>query len=115
MKLTQEGSIRSLSEARVVRAAGELETAILAEVEKLAPGKISPDIDLTVVSKGYLTGKVANLRKRGKLTLDIGVVKTKTGGYAFARYHEPRISKFAKWAPKAPSQPVTRRKQPVAA
>lgn len=96
--LTQPGStFRSLAEARVIRTPGELEQALVALAKEVKAGNISPDIDPSIVSKNQLTGKVSDLRKRGKLTLDIGVVKTKSGGYAIARYTEPRVSPFAKW------------------
>lgn len=105
MQLTLPNStIRDLSSARVTRTPGELEKAIIAEVGKLAPGKIGPDIDPQVVTKNHLAGKVAELRRKGRLTLDIGVVTTESG-YALARYLEERVSPFAKWHKKEGEQP----------
>ena len=98
MNITLPNStFRPLSEAKVVRPAGELDQALVELAKQVTAGGISPDIDPAVVSKNYLSGKVTELRKNGKLTLDMGVVKTKTGGYALARYTKPRISPFAKW------------------
>lgn len=110
MQLTLASStIRDLSEARVTRTPGELEKAIAEIVGQLAPGKIGPDIDPQACTKNHLAGKVAELRKKGRLTLDIGVVTTETG-YAIARYKEERVSQFAKWNKKAaaPRRPAAR-------
>ena len=88
--LALKGHTRPLEEAKKKRSPGEFENAVLALAQTLGPGQASADIDPKAVKFGHLTGKVYALRRQRKLTEDIGVIKTATGGFALVRYSEPR-------------------------